>query len=139
MLTGTQPTVSLSIAEIGIDMLLRADMAAIREKSMRLTSLFVDLVEARCGEFGFELASPRDASLRGSQVSFFKEDGYPVVRALHDKGVIGDYRAPGIMRFGFAPLYTRYADAWDAVERLRDVLASEAWRDPRYQARATVT
>lgn len=110
-----------------------------RSGSPWLTSLFIDLVEARCAEFGFELASPREANRRGSQVSFFKADGYPVVRALHDKGVIGDDRAPGIMRFGFAPLYIRYVDAWDAVQRLRDVLAREAWKEPRYQTRATVT
>lgn len=139
MLTGTQPTVSLSLAEIGIDMLLRADIAAIREKSMRLTSLFIDCVESRCGEFGVELASPRDAAMRGSQVSFDFEDGYPVVRALHDRGVVGDFRAPGIMRFGFAPLYTRYVDAWDAASHLHEVLATAAWKDPRYAARATVT
>ncbi|MDH3350745.1 MAG: kynureninase, partial [Gammaproteobacteria bacterium] len=123
MLSGTQPTASLSIAEIGIDIMLRADIHQIREKSMRMTDLFIELVEQRCAQFGVELVSPRDARQRGSQVSFLNDDGYPIVRALHDRGVICDYRAPGNMRFGFAPLYLRYADVWDAVDHLHDILA----------------
>jgi len=139
MLTGTQPTASLSMAEIGIDIMLRADINAIREKSMRMTDLFIELVEARCGGFGFELVSPRDATQRGSQVSFSNENGYPIVRALHDSGVICDYRAPGNVRFGFAPLYIRYVDVWDAVDRLHEILDKQSWKEARYQVRATVT
>ena len=139
MLTGTQATVSLSIAEIGIDIMLRADMNQIREKSMRMTDLFIELVEERCGEHGFELISPRDASSRGSQVSFHNDDGYSIIRAMHDNGVICDFRAPGKTRFGFAPLYIRYIDVWDAVDRLHDILANETWKEPQYQVRETVT
>jgi kynureninase len=139
MLTGTQPTASLSMAEPGIDIALRADIDAVREKSMRLTSLFVELVEARCAGFGCELASPRDAGRRGSQVSFLHENGYSIVRALHAAHVICDYREPGIMRFGFAPLYTRYADVWDAVEALRAILAGKTWQDPEFRVRKAVT
>lgn len=139
MLTGTQPTASLSMAEIGIDIMLRADIDQIRDKSMRMTDLFIELVEQRCGEFGFELVSPRDATRRGSQVSFRNEDGYPIVRALHDHGVICDYRAPANVRFGFAPLYIRYVDVWDAVDRLHDILANDTWQEAKYQVRAAVT
>jgi kynureninase len=139
MLSGTQPTASLSMAEIGIDIMLRADMQQIREKSMRMTELFIELVEQRCGKFGVELVSPRDANRRGSQVSFLNDNGYPIVRALHDRGVICDYRAPGNMRFGFAPLYLRYVDVWDAADHLHDILANDAWREDRYQVRAAVT
>ncbi len=139
MLSGTQPTVSLSIAEIGIDMLLRADMLEIRAKSMQMTDLFIALVEERCGDYGFELISPRDATQRGSQVAFHNDNGYSIVRALHDHGVICDFRAPGKVRFGFAPLYIRYVDAWDAVDRLHSILASDAWKEVKYQVRATVT
>lgn len=139
MLSGTQAMVSLSIAEIGIDIMLRANMQDIREKSMQMTSLFIELVEERCGQFGLELVSPRDASQRGSQVSFRCDDGYPVIRALHDRSVIGDYRAPGNMRFGFAPLYLRYVDVWDAVDHLHAILANDTWQEPRYQVRAAVT
>jgi kynureninase len=139
MLSGTQPTASLSMAEIGIDIMVRADMQQIREKSMRMTDLFIELVEQRCGKFGVELVSPRDANRRGSQVSFLHDNGYPIVRALHDRGVICDYRAPGNMRFGFAPLYLRYVDAWDAVDHLHDILVNEAWKEDQYQVRAAVT
>ncbi len=139
MLSGTPPTVSLSLAEIGIDILLRADMDAIRDKSMRMTDLFIELVENRCNKFGFELVSPRDAKNRGSQVSFDKDDGYPLVRALHERGVLCDFRAPANVRFGFAPLYLRYVDVWDAVEVLYDILATESWKASQFQVRSAVT
>jgi kynureninase len=139
MLTGTQPTASLSIAEVGIDIMLRADMRHIREKSMRMTDLFIELVEDRCAEWNFRLVSPREADNRGSQVSFYREDGYPIVRAMHEAGVICDYRAPGILRFGFAPLYLGYVDVWDAVDRLHDIMSTERWMEPRFQVRAAVT
>ncbi len=139
MLTGTQPTASLSTAEIGIDIMLRADIDRIREKSMRMTDLFIELVESRCGSFGFELASPRDATRRGSQVSFRNDNGYPIVRALHDRGVICDFRAPANVRFGFAPLYIRYVDVWDAVDRLHDILDNQTWQAAQYQVRKAVT
>jgi len=139
MLSGTQPTVSLSLAEIGIDIALRADMNAIREKSKRLTGLFIELVEERCGDHGVSLVSPRDPERRGSQISFDHDDGYPIIRAMHDRGVICDYREPANMRFGFAPLYIRYVDVWDAVEQLRDILDSGSWNEEQYRKRAAVT
>jgi kynureninase len=106
---------------------------------MRMTDLFIELVEARCGDHGFELISPRDANRRGSHVSFHNDDGYSIIRAMHDKGVVCDFRAPGKMRFGFAPLYIRYVDVWDAVDRLHDILTNQIWKEPKYQVRATVT
>ena len=139
MLSGTQATVSLSIAEIGIDIMLRADMQQIRDKSMRMTDLFIELVEDRCGDYGFELISPRDAKQRGSHVSFHNDDGYSIIRAMHDNGVICDFRAPGKTRFGFAPLYIRYVDVWDAVDRLHSILVNDTWKEAKYQVRATVT
>lgn len=138
-LSGTQPIVSLSLAELGIDIARAADMAAVRAKSVALTQLFIDLVEARCAGYGFGLASPRDATHRGSQVALTHPEGYAIMRALISRGVIGDFRAPEIVRFGFVPLYVRYVDVWDAVEILRDVMASEAWRRPEHQARDAVT
>jgi kynureninase len=80
------------------------------------------------------LQTPRDAALRGSQVSFARDDGgYAIVQALIARGVIGDFRAPDILRFGFTPLYTRFVDVWDAVEHLLQVLQSGEWREPRFQ------
>jgi len=139
MLSGTQPIVSLALAEIGIDIMLRADMQAMREKSMRMTDLFIELAEAHCGSFGISLASPRDASSRGSQVSFYLDHAYPVVRAMHDRGVMCDYRAPGMLRFGFAPLYNGYLDVWDAVDILHAILRNGVWEEAQYRERKLVT
>jgi kynureninase len=115
-------------------------MAALREKSMTLGQLFIDAVEARCAGHGLALASPRDPAERGSQVSFTHPDaGYAIVQALIARGVIGDFRAPDLLRFGFTPLYTRHVDVWDAVEQLAEVLETGIWRRPEFHRRAAVT
>jgi kynureninase len=107
---------------------------------MMLGQLFIELVESRCAGHGLELASPREAAARGSQVSFARaEGGYAIVQALIARGVIGDFRAPDVLRFGFTPLYTRFIDVWDAVERFQHVLENNEWRDPRFAVRAAVT
>ncbi len=138
-LIGTQPILSMALVENGLDIHLSADMASIRHKSMALTDLFVRLVETHCAGHGFSLISPREAVARGSQVSFAHADGYPITRALIDAGVIGDFRAPDTVRFGFAPLYIGYADVWDAVDRLKIIMNDEIWRLPEHQARDAVT
>lgn len=138
-LIGTQPILSMTLLEVGLDIHLSADMAAIRAKSMDLTDLFIRLVEQRCAGHGFTLASPRDASARGSQVSFAHADGYPIMRALIAAGVIGDFRAPDTVRFGFTPLYVGYADVWDAVERLAAIMDGGVWKQAEHQAREAVT
>jgi kynureninase len=121
-LCGTQPIVSLALVECGLDLHRKTDMAAIRAKSLALTDLFIELVEARCAAHPLGLVTPRAHAQRGSHVSFTHPHGYAVMQALIARGVIGDYREPAIMRFGFTPLYTSYADVWDAVEILRDIL-----------------
>lgn len=141
---GTPPILSLAALECGVDTVLAADahggLAAIRHKSVALTELFIALVESRCAGYGLTLASPLNAGERGSQVAFAHgTGGYEIVQALIARGVIGDFRAPDLVRFGFVPLYTRFVDVWDAVERLVQVLASEEWREPRFAVRATVT
>lgn len=138
-LIGTQPILSMALVEIGLDIHLAADMAAIRAKSMALTDLFIRLVEQRCAAHSFTLASPRDAAARGSQVSFAHAEGYPIMRALIAAGVIGDFRAPDTVRFGFAPLYTGYADVWDAVDRLVAIMDGGIWKQAEYQTREAVT
>ncbi|WP_439568686.1 kynureninase [Sphingopyxis sp.] len=138
-LIGTQPIVSMALVETGLDIHRSADLAAIRAKSMALTDLFIQLVEQRCAGHGFSLASPRAAADRGSQVSFAHTDGYPIMRALIAAGVIGDFRAPDTVRFGFAPLYVRYADVWDAVDRLVTIMDDAVWQSPEHQAREAVT
>ena len=141
---GTPPVLSLAALECGVDTLLAANlvggMTVIREKSIALTALFIELVEARCANHGFTLVTPRDADRRGSQVSISPPDnGYAIMQALIARGVIGDFRAPDILRFGFTPLYTRFVDVWGAVERLTQVMTSGEWREPRFAVRARVT
>jgi kynureninase len=138
-LCGTQPVASLAMVECGLDIFAETDMTAVRRKSLALTDLFIELVEARCGRHPLTLVTPREHARRGSQVSIEHPLGYAVMRALIERGVIGDYREPRILRFGVAPLYVRFVDVWDAVETLRDVLDTEAWRDPRFHVRAAVT
>jgi kynureninase len=121
-LCGTQPVLSLALVECGLDIFEATTMAALRAKSLALTDLFIALVEQRCAAHPLGLVTPRDHARRGSHVSITHADGYAVIQALIARGVIGDYREPGIMRFGFTPLYTRFADVWDAVDHLRDIL-----------------
>jgi len=96
-------------------------------------------VETRCAGFPLTLVTPRDHAIRGSHVSYEHPNGYAVVQALIARGVIGDYREPRIMRFGFTPLYTSFADVWDAVEILRDVLETGAWQSAQFNERTLVT
>lgn len=131
---GTPHVLSFAALEAALDMWERVPMRQVRAKSVALTSLFIDLV----GD-ALELASPREAGERGSQVSFYHPDGYPVMRALIDRGVHGDFRAPDILRFGFAPLYTRFVDVYDAAAVLAEVLDKELWREERYAQRLAVT
>ena len=138
-LCGTQPMVSMALVESGLDVFLQTDMQTIRKKSLALTDLFIELVESRCSEFPLTLVTPREHAQRGSHASFEHPNGYEVMQALIARGVIGDYREPHVLRFGFTPLYTRYADVWDAVETLRDVLANETWRGPEFATRGAVT
>jgi kynureninase len=141
---GTPPVLSLAALECGVDTVLAAErhggLGVLRMKSVMLSTLFIRLVQSRCAGHDLHLATPLDPDDRGSQVSFaHREGGYAIVQALIARGVIGDFREPDLMRFGFTPLYTRYVDVWDAVDRLAQVLASGEWRDPRFAARAAVT
>ncbi|MCY3671674.1 MAG: aminotransferase class V-fold PLP-dependent enzyme, partial [Alphaproteobacteria bacterium] len=134
---GTPSIVQLAILDRALDVWEGVDMAEIRAASTRLSERFIAEVEARCP--GLALASPRNPAERGSQVSFAFEHGYPAMQALIDRGVIGDFRAPDIMRFGFTPLYIDEADVLAAAETLETVIAQELWRNPKYQTRARVT
>jgi kynureninase len=138
-LAGSPPILSMLALEVAIDLWLRVDQHEARRKSMALGDLFIKLVDETCGELGIEVASPRDAKMRGSQVSLRQKEGYRVMRALIDRGVIGDFRTPDILRFGFSALYTRYVDVFDAVRRLREVLTSRAWDRAEYTNRLPVT
>ena len=156
---GTPSVLAMSALECGVDVFADAGpaggMAALRAKSIALAELFIARVEARCKGLGLQLVTPRDPSMRGSQASFAHADGYRVMQALIERGVIGDFRAgepsadrddamdpslgADLLRFGFTPLYTRFVDAWDAAEQLHHVLEGGAWRADRFARRGKVT
>ena len=141
-LCGTPAVLSLAALECGVDTLLAAEplggLAALRRKSLALTRQFAQQVQASCPEL--RLVSPSDDAQRGSQVCFAHASmGYPVMQALIARGVIGDFRAPDILRFGFTPLYLRHVDAWDAAEHLRQVLQSGEWQRPEFNQKQAVT
>ena len=154
-LCGTQPIVSLSLLECGLDGFKASEamggMAALRAKSLALTDLFIALVEERCPGFGLGLATPREHAQRGSQVCLTREHAvggsgaFAIVQALIARGVIGDYRAgdggvhKDILRFGLTPLYIGYEDVWNAVEHLRLVLETEEWKQPQFNQKHAVT
>jgi kynureninase len=136
-IVGTPPMLSLAALEVGVDIALQAPIARVREKSVRQTVIFAELVEEQCP--GLALASPRNPHQRGSQVCFRHEHAYAVMQALIARGVIGDFRAPDILRFGITPLYLGYADLWDAVQTLGEVLATREWESERFRVRNKVT
>jgi kynureninase len=136
---GTPPVLSLAALEVGVDLMLRAPMAELRAKSLRLSELFMTLMAQECADHGFSLLTPTDPARRGSQVSLAHADGFPIMQALIERGVIGDFRAPNVLRFGLAPLYLRFLDMWDAVAALRDIMQHGTWRAEKFQTRRSVT
>jgi len=137
-LTGTPSILALAALDAGLDTFDGIALRDLEAKSRALSQLFVDEVEARCGR-EVTLASPRDPAKRASHVVFAHEQGYAVMQALIDRGVIGDFRAPDLMRFGFTPLYTRFEAVVRAAEILGDILTARAWDDPRFLERKKVT
>jgi len=138
-ITGTPPILALAALEAGVDLQLAADPARVEAKGRALTDLFIAQVEARCADPALTLASPREAAGRGLHVSFAHPEGYAVVQALIARGIIGDFRAPDIARFGFSPLFLSFAQVWDAAAAVCDVLDSRAWDTPAFRTRAPVT
>jgi kynureninase len=138
-LCGTQPILSMSLVECGLDVALEADMAEVRAKSLALTDLFITLVEERCKGHPLTLVTPRDHDKRGSHASFRHPEGFAVMQALIARGVIGDYREPEVLRFGITPLYLGHADIWHAVDILKDILDNRSWDRPEFKERTSVT
>ncbi len=139
-LTGTHSALSLGALEASLEMWQRVDMAALRAKSLSLTGLFMELMRPLGTKHGLALITPEDESRRGSQVAYVREtDGYAIIQALIARGVIGDFRAPGLLRFGFAPLYIAHEDVWQAVRHLTEVLESGEFRQGQFQRPSAVT
>jgi kynureninase len=138
-LSGTPAVIGMAALEASVEVILEAPMDAIRAKSIALGDAFIELMDRRCAGQGFELVSPREGARRGSHLSYRHAASYPLMQALIQQGVIGDCRPPELVRFGFAPLYTRYVDAWDAVERIAGLTAARGWERPQFQSRRAVT
>jgi kynureninase len=146
LLCGTPPVLSLTALNAALEVFDHAEalggLAALEAKAARLTDLFIERFDARCAGQGLRVLTPREASRRGNQVSLGADDparGYALMQALISEGVIGDFRAPDILRFGFASLYLRHVDVWDGVETLARLIENRAWEDPRFQQRKAVT
>lgn len=139
MLSGTQGILSLAVSEIGIDIASRANMNEVRNKSLNLSDLFMQLVEQECAEFNFELITPKERSRRGSQVAMSHENGYAIMQCLIAQGVMGDFRAPDTLRFGLTPLYLRFVDIWDAVAKLKEIMQQGTWQEAVYNQKYAVT
>jgi kynureninase len=143
---GTPPVLSMIALDAALEIFERAEpmggLAGLEAKARSLTECFIRRFERRCAGAGLTIVSPLDPLERGNQVSIACEDaqrGYALMQALINAGVIGDFRAPNILRFGFAPLYLRHTDVWQAVETLARLIESRAWDDPRWRERKAVT
>jgi kynureninase len=138
-LCGTPSILGAAALEVGVDLLLEADQAALYAKGQRLCDLFIDQVAFFAHAHGLRLITPTEAGGRGGHVSYAHPDGYALIQALIAQGVVGDFRTPDVARFGFTPLYVGYADVWRAADALKSLLESGKWRDPTYAVRAKVT
>ena len=137
MRVGTPPVIQLAALEQALSVWDGVEMADVRRASVHLCDLFIAEVEAKCPQLS--LISPRDGAIRGSQVSFAFENGYAAMQALISRGVVGDFRAPNVMRFGFTPLYIDESDVRGAVEILADILDNRLWDTPEFKATKRVT
>jgi kynureninase len=137
-MSGSPPVLAIGALAVGIDIQLEAGARSIGAKAGLLTEVFMRCASARLGHLGFEVATPESAKHRGAQVSLRYADGLAVVRAVADRGVIGDFRPPDMCRFGLAPLYTRFVDVWDAVERIAEVVESGMSRLPKYREEVAI-
>jgi kynureninase len=139
MTVGAPPIISLTALEVGVDVMLEVSIDALRAKSVQQGAIFERLLAQEIGEGTLTLVSPSEPAMRGSQLCYAHPNAWPVMRALIDRGVIGDFRMPNILRFGFTPLYLGYIELWDAVATLEEILAERAWDRPEYHALAAVT
>ena len=138
-LCSTPSIIALRGVEAGIGANEGISLAQIRYKSQQLTGLFINRVSMMADKYDLTIVTPIDPDQRGSQVSIGFANGYPVIKALIERGVIGDFRQPNIMRFGFAPLYLSFADVWRACDILEECLEGKAWLNPAFCQQDAVT
>ena len=138
-LCGTTPVIGASALEVGVDIMTKVEPQQLRDKSLALSEYFIRLMEPLRETYGFELATPKDQSIRGSQVSYTHPEGYAIMQALIAQDIIGDFRAPNILRFGFAPLYVQYIDLWNTVKALEKIMHEGSWDQAQFRAKNKVT
>lgn len=138
-LCGTPSVLGMHALETALEVWEDVDLQLVREKSQRMIELFAGLVDELCPDGGFSRVTTFPEESRGSQISLGHPDGYAIMQALIDRGVIGDFRAPNILRFGMTPLYVSYSEIYQAVEILADIMATGSWDQPKYHARSAVT
>jgi len=136
---GTPVILGMAALEAGIDVFQKTTIQKLRQKAIRLSELFIQLMEQECNEYGFQLASPRNPQQRGGHVSYRHQEGHAIYQAIKRRGIISDFRTPDILRFGITPLYLRYQDMYQVVMVLREVMLSNAWDQPEYKIRAVIT
>jgi len=137
-MSGSPPVLAIGALAVGIDIHLEAGARAVGEKAGLLTEVFIRLARARLDPLGFVVATPASSDRRGAQVSLRHSDGRAIMRAVADRGVVGDFRPPDMCRFGLAPLYTRFVDLWDAVERIAQVVESGMNRQQQYREEVAI-
>ena len=136
---GTPPIIAYKAIESGLEIFKDLSIIEIREKSTKLSEMFIQLMKQECTEFGFTLFSPKNSEQRGSQISFLHENAYSIIQALISHGIIGDYREPNVMRFGISPLYMRFEDVWNAITCLREIMQTGQWHSEKFKNKNYVT
>ena len=120
-------------------MFKQTTVQALRQKAIALSDLFIVLMEQECAGFGFQLASPKEASQRAGHVAYRHTEGHGIYQAIKKEGVISDFRTPDILRFGITPMYLRYRDIYEVVRIMRGVMETGAWDKAEYKVRAAIT
>ena len=136
---GTPPIIAYKAIESGLEIFKDLSIIEIRDKSIKLSEMFIQLMKQECTEFGFTLFSPKNSEQRGSQISFLHENAYSIIQALISHGIIGDYREPNVMRFGISPLYMRFEDVWNAITCLREIMQTGQWQSEKFKNKNYVT
>lgn len=137
--SGTPTILGMTALENGVDLFQKTSIRALRKKCVQLSELFIHLMSQTCGTYGFELASPTDATQRAGHVAFSHPEGHAIYQAIKQKQIISDFRTPNILRFGITPMYLRYVDIYDVVMAIREVMETGVWDRAEYKIRATIT
>lgn len=136
---GTPGILGMAALECGIDLFAQTSITELRQKAIRLSRLFINLMQQECSDYGFELASPKEDNLRAGHVAYRHSEGHGIYQAIKKKGIVSDFRTPDILRFGITPMYLSYQDIFEVVQSIKKVMETKAWDKPEYKTRAAIT